>query len=89
MISYSTEKKPVLVQYLEFCFLFQLLKLRKIPIKNWGKQDSFSLFGGHELVVVIRLVPMQWDERSIFVMGFRDATCITLHDKQSSCLKVA
>ena len=48
MISYSTgklKKKPVLVQYLEFCFLFQLLKLRKIPIKNWGKQDSFSLFG--------------------------------------------
>ena len=32
--------------------------MRKIPIKNWGKQNSFSLFGGHELVVVIRLVPM-------------------------------
>ena len=49
MISFSTgklRKKTVLVQYLDFCFLFQLLKLRKIPIKNWGKQDSFSLFGG-------------------------------------------
>jgi hypothetical protein len=34
----KTVKKPVLDQ-LKTCFLFEVLKLRKICGKNWGKQD--------------------------------------------------
>ena len=34
----KTEKNPVLDQP-KVCFLFQLLKLRKIRGKNWGRQN--------------------------------------------------